>query len=404
MQARITNTESLTQQINYAAVDRGLSYESEGTNRNVPVNFATTAERDAASGPAGTTAYSAATAGLPGGTENVLAGTGDHAGADAPFGVEDGYIFSAVLEAGGTVRNYGWLENNVGSIGTKDAPIIDPFAVGEVQAAVLLPSLVPHTDVYYRYYDQAYPDLWRYKEWKREFDQFVQNGNLPSLSMVALGHDHMGSFGAALGGFDTPETQQADNDLAVGRLVQAVAESRYAKDTLIIITEDDAQDGPDHVDSHRATAYVAGPYVRTGAVIGTAYSQVSVVRTIEDILGTKHSNINTAYQEPMSDVFDIRSSGRWSFAAEASTVLNPAQLAQAGVQSAKYAAGEKVEPKHDAMYWEKATAGYDFSGPDRVPPGKFNRVIWKGMMGDRPYPARRGLLSAQTESESKARR
>jgi YVTN family beta-propeller protein len=401
MQARVTNTESLTQQINYAAVDRGLSYESEGTNRNVPVNFSTIADRDSAVGPAGTADYSASTAGLPGGTENVLAGTADHAQADAPFGIEDGYIFSAVLQAGGTVRNYGWLENNIGRIGTKDAPIIDPFATGEVQVAVLLPPLVPFTDVYYRYYDQSYPDLWRHKEWKREFDQFVEHGNLPSLSMVALGHDHMGSFGSALGGFDTPETQQADNDLALGLLVQTVAESRYAEDTLIIITEDDTQDGPDHVDSHRATTYVAGPYVRTGAVISTAYSQVNVLRTIEDVLGTQHINLNTAYQEPMSDVFDIRASGRWSFTAEASTVLQPAQLAQAGLQGVKYAAGEKVKSKHDAQYWEKATAGYDFSGPDRVSPGKFNRVIWKGLMGDKPYPVRHRLDATRTATREK---
>ncbi len=397
MQARVTNTESLTQQINYAAVDRGLSYESEGTNRNVPVNFSTTAERDAASGRPGTTDYSAATAGLPGGTANVLPGTGDHAQADAPFGVEDGYIFSAVLEAGGTVRNYGWLENSIGSIGTKDAPIIDPFAAGEAQVAVLLPSLVPHTDVYYRNYDQRYPDLWRYKEWKREFEKFVENGNLPNLSMVALGHDHMGSFGSALGGFDTPETQVADNDLAVGLLVQAVAESPYARDTLIIITEDDTQDGPDHVDSHRATAYVAGPYVRRGAVISSAYSQVSVLRTIEDILGTKHINLNTAYQEPMSDVFDIRASGHWSFTAEASTVLTPAQLGEAGLQGVKFAAGNEVKPQHDATYWEEATASFDFSGPDRVSPGAFNRIIWKGLMGDKPYPVRQGRPSPQAE-------
>ena len=74
MQGRVTNTEAITQQINYASVNRGLSYESEGTNRNVPVNFATVAERDAAAGPAGTTNYSTASAGLPGGTANLLAG------------------------------------------------------------------------------------------------------------------------------------------------------------------------------------------------------------------------------------------------------------------------------------------------------------------------------------------
>jgi hypothetical protein len=249
--------------------------------------------------------------------------------------------------------------------------------------------------VYYRYYDQRYPDLWRYNEWKREFDQFVQKGDLPNLSIVALGHDHMGSFGSALGGFDTPETQQADHDLAVGLLVQAVSESPYAADTLIILTEDDTQDGPDHVDSHRATTYVVGPYVRTGEVISTHYNQVNVLRTIEDILGTQHINLNTAYQEPMSDVFDIRASGRWSFTAEASTVLDATLLAQARAQHVKYAEGPVVKPKHDAQYWEKATARFDFSEMDRVPPRQFNEVIWRGMMGDKPYPVPRRMRTKQ---------
>jgi len=391
LQGRVTNTETITQQINYAFVNRGLSYESEGTNRNVPVNFGSVGARDAAAGPAGTTNYSAATATLPGGTANVLAGTGNHASSDAPFGIQNGYIFNAVLRAGGTVRNYGFLVNNIGSIGTKSAPVIDPFTAGVVQVAPLDPSLAPLTDIYFRGYDQNYPDLWRYNEWKREFDQFVANGNLPSLSLVRVSHDHMGSFGTALGNVNTPETQQADDDLAVGRLVQAVSASPYAADTLIIITEDDCQDGPDHVDSHRATAYVVGPYVKQGAVVSTRYSQVNALRTIEDILGTEHMNLNTAFQPPMTDVFDIRSSGKWNFVAEASTVLKVTQLAQApGGFGVPFARGRDVKPKHNAEYWAKATADFDFSDADRVPPDKFNRVVWKGMMGGKPYPTLAG--------------
>src|SRR5207247_845851 len=115
------------------------------TNRNVPVNFGSVSARDAASGPAGTTNYSAATAALPGGTINVLTGTGNHASSDAPFGIQNGCIFNAVLKAGGTVRNYGFLVNNIGSIGTKTSPVIDPFTTGVVQVAPLDPSLAPLT-------------------------------------------------------------------------------------------------------------------------------------------------------------------------------------------------------------------------------------------------------------------
>src|SRR5258705_8498386 len=92
MQGRVTSTETLTQQINYAAVNRGLSYESEGSNRNVPVNFGTVAQRDAAAGPAGTANYSAASATLPGGTPNLLARTGHHASAHSPLGLQNGDI------------------------------------------------------------------------------------------------------------------------------------------------------------------------------------------------------------------------------------------------------------------------------------------------------------------------
>jgi hypothetical protein len=395
MQGRVTNTETITQQINYAFVNRGLSYESEGTNRNVPVNFGTVAERDGAAGAPGTTNYSAASAGLPGGTANLLPGTGNHASTDAPFGIEDGYIFNAVLEAGGTVRNYGFLVNNIGSIGTIAAPVSDPHAAGIIQVAPLDPTLAPFTDVYFRGYDQRYPDLWRYNEWKREFDLFVANGNLPSLSLVRISHDHMGSFSSALGGVNTPETQQADCDLALGRLIEAVANSRYAEDTVIIVTEDDVQDGPDHVDSHRGTAFVVGAYVKKGAIVSTRYSQVNALRTIEDLLGTEHINLNTAFQPPMTDVFDTRSSGKWTYAAEASTVLTSTQLALGeGNRPVRFAAGPIVKPQHDAEYWERVTAGFDFSEADQVPTAQFNRVLWTGLMGDKPYPVIRSGFDA----------
>ncbi len=398
LQGRVTNTETITQQINYAAVSRGLSYESEGSNRNAPVNWGTVAQRDAVAGVEGTTNYSAATAALPGGTENVLAGTGNHASSDAPFGIQGGYIFDAVLKAGGTVRNYGFLVNNIGSIGTIAAPISDPFAAGIVQVAALDPSLAPLTDVYFRGYDNNYPDLWRFNEWKREFDQYVSNGNLPGLSLVRFSHDHMGNFGTALGGVNTPETQQADDDLAVGRLVQAVANSPYAADTIIIVTEDDCQDGPDHVDSHRATAYVVGPYVKQGAIVSTRYSQVNALRTIEDVLGTEHINLNTAYQRPMTEVFDTHSSGAWTYTAQASTVLSGTTVAQAGGGlGAKYAEGAVVKPKHSARYWARVTAGLDFSNADQVPPEKFNRIVWRGLKGGKRYPKGGALARAHVQ-------
>jgi YVTN family beta-propeller protein len=404
MQGRVTNTETINQQLNYAAVTRGVSYDSEGSNRNVPVNWPTTAGRDSAAGVAGTTKYSAATAGAVGGTANMLPGVGNHASADAPFGIQKGYIFNAVLNAGLTVRNYGFLVNNIGSIGSKTVPVSSPFASGIVQVAPLEPSLAAFTDVYFRGYDQNYPDTWRYNEWKREFDQFVASGSLPSLSTVRISHDHMGSFGTALGGVNTPETQQADCDYATGKIVEAVANSPFASNTIIIITEDDVQDGPDHVDSHRAPAFVIGPYVKKGAVVSTPFNQVSALRTIEDLLGTQHINLNTAFQRPMADVFDIHASPSWSYTATASTVLRTTGLgvAQVDGQAIRYAAGPTIKPKHDAAYWDKVTAGFNFEEADMVPVAKFHQIVWKGLTSARPFKVRDAEKLTQKTAQADA--
>ncbi|HEY1468630.1 MAG TPA: bifunctional YncE family protein/alkaline phosphatase family protein [Candidatus Acidoferrum sp.] len=384
MRGRVTNTETITQQENYARVNRGLSYEGEGQNRNIPSNLKTVAERDFFFDPTGaTTPYSTNTSSLKGGTPNILAGDGDHAATDGPTGYQQGYIFNAVLNAGGTVRNYGWMANTPGSIGTIANPITDPFTAGVVQttAANQLIAENGFYDPYFRAYDQAYPDYWRFNEWNREFQQFVANGNLPSLEMIrGLSHDHTGSFKQALGGVNTPELQQADNDYAVALLVQTVANSPYAKDTLIIIIEDDSQDGADHVDSHRATTYFVGPYVKQHAVVSTRYAQPSVLRTIEDIFGAEHINLNTYYARPMADVFDIRSSGKWTFKAVASTLLKSTTL---GLDPTKveFAAGPDLKPTHDVQYWVEKTRNFDFSGEDRVPAELYNKILWEGIKG-----------------------
>jgi hypothetical protein len=308
-----------------------------------------------------------------------------------------------VLNAGGTVRNYGMLTNNIGSIGTKAAPITDPHSAGVVQVAPLNPSLADKTDLYFRGYDQAYPDLWRFNEWNREFQQFDATDSMPNFVMLRLAHDHTGSFGSALGGVDTPEKQQADNDYSVGRVVQAVANStHYRNNTLIMVIEDDCQDGPDHYDSHRATAYVVGPYVKQGAVVSTRYSQVNMLRTIEDIFGTAHVNLNTAYQRPMADVFDTNSNGNWSFTALASTVLKGTTLVTASKESeVQYAEGPDVHPTHDAAYWARATRGFDFSDADRVPVALYNEVLWNGLMEGKPYPTvRTGLVLGREQTEN----
>jgi YVTN family beta-propeller protein len=403
MRGRVTNTETLTQQINYARVNRGLSYEGEGQNRNIPANLNSIAARDFFFDPTGaTTPYTNATASLKGGTANILAGDGDHAATDGPSGYQQGYIFNAVLNVGGTVRNYGWMANTPGSIGTIANPVTDPFAAGIVQTTAANQVIYENKfyDPYFRAYDQSYPDYWRFNEWNREFQQFVANGNLPSLEMIrGLSHDHTGNFSSALGGVNTPELQQADNDYAVGLLVQTVAQSPYARDTLIIIIEDDSQDGADHVDSHRATTYFVGPYVKQHSVVSTRYSQPNVLRTIEDIFGTEHINLNTYYARPMADVFDIKSSGKWTFNAVASTLL---KLTTLGLDPTKveFAAGPDLKPTHDVQYWAEKTKNFDFSGEDQVPAELYNKILWEGLKGT-PAPATKTRFSATEADKDK---
>ncbi|MGF6976229.1 DNA-binding beta-propeller fold protein YncE [Paraburkholderia sp. JPY465] len=402
--AHVTPTEEVSQQENYAGVSRGMSYESEGANRGLPVGLATTAMRDGASGGA----YSTVTSSLPGGTANALPGIADISVPDAPFGYQKASIYDAVLQAGGTVRNYGGMVNNSGSIGTIASPLLNPFAAGNIQAYPLKPSLVTLTDPYYRGFDQAYPDTFRELEWNREFQQYVANGRLPSFEFVRMGSDHTGSYAQNVGQMGTAEQEQADNDFAVGKLIETVAHSPYAKRTLIVVVEDDSQAGSDHVDSHRAPAYVVGAYVKKNAVVSTAYSQVNAIRTMEDVLGTQHINLNTAYAQPMADVFDTGSDGSWTYTAVASTILRGTNVgnvatgpASAGNDGNQYAQGPDIHPLHDATYWASVTKGFDFSKEDRVPPELFNRVLWTGVMGDKPYPAPHSIYTKMSAEGTK---
>lgn len=400
MRGRVTNTETISQQENYARVNRGLSYEGEGQNRNIPANLPTVAGRNFFFDPTGaTTPYSTNTASLSGGTANILAGDGDHAATDGPGGYQKGYIFNVVLDAGHTIRNYGWMANTPGSVGTIASPISDPFTAGVVQTTAANNLIYSNNfyDPHFRAYDQVYPDVWRTNEFIRD----VTANGLKDFSFVrGLSHDHTGSFGAALAGVNTPELQQADNDYAVGKLVDWIAHNpQYRSNTLFVIIEDDCQDGADHVDSHRATTWIVGPYVKHHAIVSTRYNQVNALRTIEDIFGAKHINLQTASARPMADVFDIwRDPNDWTFNAVASTLLKNTTVVQLdeGNSTVQFAEGPDLKPTHDAAWWEAKTRGFDFSGEDRVPPDLYNEVLWDGLMAGKPYPVLHSNTQALT--------
>jgi YVTN family beta-propeller protein len=318
-----------------------------------------------------------------------------------------GYIWDTVLRAGKTVRHYGLYDDEnyyvvPSAIGTPFyLPIVrDAFAQKVVQAVPGRPSLVTRTDLYYRGWDLDTPDQYRYEEWKREFDEYVKNRNLPDFEMVDFMEDHFGNFSANVGGLENPLSQMASNDYAIGRLVEAVTNSPYWKDTAIFIVEDDAQNGPDHVDAHRSPAYVICPYTNSGAVIHTNYNSTNVVRTIEDILGVNYLGLNDANARPMSDVF-IKQPNLQPYTAPIPGILCNPPVDPTLVPECHNPGDREmtaaVKPLHDGKWWAEATKGFNFSHPDLINADLFNRILWKGIMGDdKPYPGT-GVQQAATD-------
>ena len=355
---------------------RGLSLDG-GTDRNVNVAYPTVEERQAANP-------------LTPSDPDVLPGTADITAPDGPDGQPNaGFVWDAALRANLTVRNYGfYVDTTRYTLPQSSAYSVtlahDPAATHTQTAFPANVALAPYTDLYFRGWDPTYPDYWRYSEWAREFDTKYVNGGeeLPNLSLVRLMNDHTGNFATAIDGVNTPELQQADNDYAVGQLVQKVSESRYANDTLIFVIEDDSQDGPDHVDSHRTTAFIAGAFVKRGAVVSTSYTTIDFLRTIEEVLGLPPMNLNDALARPMADVFTTKPTS-WSFTAKPAAALYATQLPL----PPKPAGLVVPTPLHDATWWAEATESTDFESEDSMDFGAYNRITWAGVMGDVPYPA-----------------
>lgn len=338
-----------------------------GMNRNINMAYATSAERhkydpDSPEDP------------------DILPGARDIAAPDGPGGAEGkGYLWRAALRRGVSVRNWGFF----GGFFTKnsDLPLVrDAYAQKVRVFFPTRPSLMEFSDPYYRSFDPALPDYWRVQEWKREFTQFSQKRSAPQLMLVQLGNDHMGDFARAIDGVNTPDTQVADNDYALGLIVETVANSPFAKDTLIIAIEDDPLGGLDHADAFRSVVLFAGPYVRQHAVVSTRYTTVSVVKTIEEILGLEPIGLNDALADPMGDVFDPTLT-TWSYQALVPKVLRSTTLP---LPTAPQVCTEF--PRGSSSYWARLMEGQDFSVPDRVNVASFTRALWHGLNGDAHYP------------------
>ena len=216
------------------------------------------------------------------------------------------------------------------------------------------------------------PDSLRIEAFLKEFREYEKNGDWPNLVLVYLPQDHTAGVNPA---FPTPRAMVADNDLAVGRLVEAISHSRYWAKTVLFVNEDDPQDGWDHVDGHRSLCLVVGPYVKRRAIVSRFYNQLSVLHTIERILGLPSAAQLVAQSPTMEDCFS-ETPDLGPYAARPNRIpLDERNKPAVALE------GKELE-------LSRANEAMDFSRPDRIDDDTFNRILWHASMGAAaPYPA-----------------
>jgi YVTN family beta-propeller protein len=227
-----------------------------------------------------------------------------------------------------------------------------------------IPVLKNHFCASFTSWDQSVRDTIRFRQWRHDFDSLLAADALPQLNTLRFINDH--TEGLSLNR-PTPFAHVADNDLAVGLFVDYLSKSPVWKESLIIIFEDDAQNGPDHVDAHRSTAYIAGGYVKKGFVDHTAYTTTSLVRTIELILGLP----------PMSQ-YDASAVPLWR------SMNNTPDHPGFNARPCRIDLNEKNLAEN---IWQKKSELFDFTKEDMVGDSEFNEVIWRAVKGlDSPCP------------------
>jgi YVTN family beta-propeller protein len=230
-----------------------------------------------------------------------------------------------------------------------------------------IPVLKNHFCTYYTSWDQHVRDTTRVGQWKRDFDSLVANNTLPQLNTLRIINDHTEGLKK---GRPTPFAHCADNDLAVGMFVDYLSKSAVWKESVVFIVEDDAQDGPDHVDAHRSTAYIAGGYIRRHAIDHTMYSTTSMLHTIELLLGFPPMSQYDAAAEPMWRCFSNQADLTPFEARPLQTDINEVNMIE--------------------NVWQRKSEKFDFTREDRIPDRAFTEVIWKAVKGENsPVPAPR---------------
>lgn len=278
-----------------------------------------------------------------------------------------GFLWDMCLRFGVSYRTYGEFCNGTTVVRKK----------GEKRSTVYpnIKSLEGHFCENYEPFNLDFRDTLRYRQWEADFDTLVAKGEVPQFCTVRFGNDH--TKGMKLGA-PTPYAYVADNDLAVGMFLDHLSHSPIWKETAVFIIEDDAQNGSDHVDAHRSTAYVAGGMVKRNYVDHTPYTTTSMLRTMELILGLP----------PMSQ-YDASATSMWRcFTAHVDDTPFVCQPENVSL--------DEVNKKKNK--WQAMSEKYNFSIEDDVPDVEFNQVLWHGIKGDMAAypPLRRSAFLSYT--------
>ncbi len=283
----------------------------------------------------------------------------------------NGYLWDAAARAGVSVRSYGEFAMR----GPEPQDEHDT-GIGEVIATV--PGLKGLVHPNYPPYDLKIADGARADVWLKEFRAFEQNGRLPRLNIIRLGNDHTAGTSA---GYPTPRAMVAENDVALGRIVEAISNSSYWRDSAIFVLEDDAQAGPDHVDAHRSPAFAISPFSRRSAIDSTLYTTSGMLRTMELILGLPPMSQYDAAATPMYGAF------------QAAPVLTPYKLRPARID---------LNEKNLVTAWgAAASARMYLAEADRAPEQELNEIVWRSVKGadsPMPPPVRAAFVRARGEN------
>jgi len=297
-------------------------------------------------------------------------------GNDALAYASSGFIWDNVLRHGLTFRNYGEFVNaEILPLNSKYLDILNDFRNGtkniSIRAKANLEQIIPYTCPTFIGFPIKVPDVYRASEFIKELHEYEKTGNFPNFTIMLLPGDHTSGTRP---GLPTPGAAVADNDFALGQIVEAISASKFWNETAIFVTEDDPQAGLDHVDGHRTVGFVISPYAKHKEVVSTYYSQINMVRTMENILGIPPMNQLDNAAEPMSDCFTD------------SPDFTPYKVVQSNITP------EVVNPPLSGLSgkqlsWAKKSLEQDLDDYDRIDDDTFNRIIWHAMKGyERPYP------------------